>query len=90
LEKKKQKSPKLATWLHELMGVHEDLNGSNIKEILKQMNNLSYLLLALYPKMQVGNHSKVVGNKKMDGNQVNYMKRKCKTTSQAFRHLRCQ
>jgi hypothetical protein len=72
------------------MGVHEDLNGSNIKEILKQMNSLSYLLLALYPRMQVGNHSKVVANEKMDGNKLNYIKRKCKTTSQPFRHLRCQ
>jgi hypothetical protein len=31
--------------------------------------------------MQVGNHSKVVTNEKMDGNQINYMKKKCKKTS---------
>jgi hypothetical protein len=54
LKKKKKKTPKLATWLVELMGVHEDLNGSNIKEILKQVNNLSYLLLALYPRCKLG------------------------------------
>jgi hypothetical protein len=88
--KKKQESSKLATWLEELTGVQEDLNGCNIKEILKQVNRLSYLLLTLYPRMQVGNHSKAVTNEKMDGNQINYMRRKCKKISQPFRHLRCQ
>jgi hypothetical protein len=36
------------------MGVDEDLNGCNIKEILKQVNSLSYLLLALYPGCKLG------------------------------------
>jgi hypothetical protein len=52
--KNKKKTPKLATWLEELMGVHEDINGSNIKEILKQVNRLSYSLLALYPRCKLG------------------------------------